>query len=240
MSKGSILIVEDYKEISQMLADFLTAHEYDVECAYDGRRASELLKNHTYSIVLMDLMLPYKSGDVLIGELREKSQTPVIVLSAKSQVETRLEVLRMGADDYILKPFDLDEVLVRIEVVLRRSGSALKDEKKEESVLCCGDLKLYTEQHRVTYGQQNIALTAKEMHLLQLFLQQPERTYTKANLYEAVWNDVYYYEDNTINVHLSNLRSKLKKATGQEFVETVWGIGYRLKKQQEEKYVDSN
>lgn len=240
MSKGRILIVEDYKEISQMLADFLMAHDYEVECAYDGKRASELLKKNTYKVVLMDLMLPYKSGDVLIGELREHSQTPVIVLSAKSQVETRLEVLRMGADDYILKPFDLDEVLVRIEVVLRRSGDMENTDSKQEKVLCCGDLKLYPDQHRVTYGQQNVALTAKEMHLLQLFLQQPERTYTKANLYEAVWNDVYYYEDNTINVHLSNLRSKLKKATGQEFVETVWGIGYRLKKQQEEKYVDSN
>ena len=178
MSKGSILIVEDYKEISQMLADFLTAHEYEIECAYDGRQASELIKKNTYTLVLMDLMLPYKSGDVLIGELREKSQTPVIVLSAKSQVETRLEVLRMGADDYILKPFDLDEVMVRIEVVLRRSSLSTKDEKKEESVLCCGELKLYTEQHRVTYGQENIALTAKEMHLLQLFLEQPEKTYT--------------------------------------------------------------
>ena len=133
----------------------------------------------------------------------------------------------------------MDEVLVRIEVVLRRSGLADKAEAEEEKVLSCGDLKLYTEQNRVAYGQQRISLTAKEMHLLQLFLEQPEKTYTKANLYETVWNDVYYYEDNTINVHLSNLRSKLKKATGQEFVETVWGIGYRLKKQ-EEPYVDGN
>ncbi len=230
MSKGRILVVEDYKEISQMLSDFLTAHDYEVECAVDGRQASELLKKNTYAIVLMDLMLPYKSGDVLIGELREYSDTPVIVLSAKSQVETRLEVLRMGADDYILKPFDLDEVLVRIEVVLRRSGLADKAVTGEEKVLSCGDLKFYPEQNRVVYGQQPIALTAKEMQLLKLFLEQPEKTYTKANLYETVWNDVYYYEDNTINVHLSNLRSKLKIATGQEFIETVWGIGYRLKK----------
>ena len=145
MSKGHILIVEDYKEISQMLPDYLKAHEYEVECAYDGRQASELIKKNTYTLVLMDLMLPYKSGDVLIGEFRKKSQTPVIVLSAKSRVETRLEVLRMGADDYILKPFDLDEVLVRIEVVLRRSGVTQDSEKNTGYMIHQAILKTLSE-----------------------------------------------------------------------------------------------
>ncbi len=241
MSKGRILIVEDYKEISQMLADFLTAQEYEVECAYDGKKASELLKQNSYAIVLMDLMLPYKSGDILIKELREHSQTPVICLSAKSQVETRLEVLRMGADDYILKPFDLDEVLVRMEVVMRRTKVAAKNASKIEENECLqeGQLMLFPQKNQATYEGTVLALTAKELKLLQLFLGQPDKTFTKANLYESVWNDTYYYEDNTINVHMSNLRSKLKKATGKDYIETVWGIGYRLKKQ-EEPYVDGN
>ncbi len=233
MDKGRILIVEDYKDISQMLQEFLSKHGYEVECAYDGKSASKMLKQNTYTLVLMDLMLPYKSGDVLIGELREHSQTPVICLSAKSRVETRLEVLRMGADDFILKPFDLDEVLVRIEVVLRRSNqpeTEYSGQEKSEQMLTCGELCLYPEQHRVTYRGENLALTSKELKLLELLMKEPDKTFTKANLYESVWNDVYYYEDNTINVHLSNLRSKLKKATGQEYIETVWGIGYRLKK----------
>lgn len=233
MDKGRILIVEDYKDISRMLQEFLSEHGYEVECAYDGKSASKMLKQNTYTLVLMDLMLPYKSGDVLIGELREHSQTPVICLSAKSRVETRLEVLRMGADDFILKPFDLDEVLVRIEVVLRRSNqpeTEYSGQEKSERMLTCGELCLYPEQHRVTYRGENLALTSKELKLLELLMKEPDRTFTKANLYESVWNDVYYYEDNTINVHLSNLRSKLKKATGQEYIETVWGIGYRLKK----------
>ncbi|MBQ8188706.1 MAG: response regulator transcription factor [Lachnospiraceae bacterium] len=233
MNKGRILVVEDYKEISRMLYDFLTEHGYVVECAYDGKMASEMLKKNSYTLVLMDLMLPYKSGDVLIGELREHSQTPVICLSAKSRVETRLEVLRMGADDFILKPFDLDEVLVRIEVVLRRSNqpeTEYSGQEKSEQMLTCGELCLYPEQHRVTYRGENLALTSKELKLLELLMKEPDKTFTKANLYESVWNDVYYYEDNTINVHLSNLRSKLKKATGLEYIETVWGIGYRLKK----------
>lgn len=237
MDKGKILIVEDHKDISDLLKTFLIEHEYMVECAYDGQEASNLLKEREYTLVLMDLMLPYKGGDTLIEELRTHSDTPVICLSAKSGMETRLEMLRMGADDYILKPFDLDEVLVRIEVVLRRSGAAKKQDMGQADgkgdVLCCGDLRMYPEENRLEYQGRNISLTWKEYELLHLFLEQPTKTFTKANLYESVWKDTYYFEDNTINVHLSNLRSKLKKATGQDYIDTVWGVGYRLKGEQE-------
>ena len=227
MSK-KVLIVEDDKEISSILQTFLEQKGYEVWMAWDGHVATGMMKEQEYDLILMDLMLPFKSGERLIKELREYSQTPVIVLSAKTMLETRLEVLRLGADDYILKPFDLEEVLVRMEVVLRRSGTG-EGETKVADVLSCGELKYFQTENRVIYAGQEIALTAKEMHLLRLFLENPEKVFTKANLYEAVWNDVYYYEDNTINVHISNLRNKLKKATGQDFVETVWGIGYRLK-----------
>ena len=120
MNEYTILIVEDNREISDMLSAFLTENGYQTECAYNGREAALCLKNKEYTLILMDLMLPYRSGNDLIKELRTRSNVPVICLSAKSGMETRLEVLRMGADDYILKPFDLNEVLVRIEVVLRR------------------------------------------------------------------------------------------------------------------------
>lgn len=223
-----ILIVEDHKEISDLLVSYLSAHGYEVVCAYDGRHASVLLSQNEYDLVLMDLMLPYKSGTDLIKELRLHSNTPVICLSAKSALETRLEVLKMGADDYILKPFDLDEVLVRMEVVLRRSGTS--DNKDESTnILTAGSLVFDLDANSVTYNDINIPLTAKELKLLELFMKSPQKTYTKANLYESVWNDTYYYEDNTINVHMSNLRSKLKKATGKDIVTTVWGVGYKLK-----------
>lgn len=229
MSREKVLIVEDNRDISDMLAAFLTENGYETECAYDGRTASECLQSGAYAIVLMDLMLPYMSGETLIRELREHSDTPVICLSAKSGMETRLEVLRMGADDYILKPFDLNEVLVRLEVVLRRSRQADAENAQKDTCLTCGGLRFDTANHRVEYGGRTISLTAKEMQILQLMLAHPTKTFTKANLYETVWNDVYYYEDNTINVHVSNLRNKLKKATGHDYIETVWGIGYRLK-----------
>lgn len=227
MSK-KVLIVEDDKEINNILRTFLEQKGYEVWTALDGHVATQQMNEREYDLILMDLMLPFKSGERLIKELREKSQTPVIVLSAKTMLETKLEVLRLGADDYILKPFDLEEVLVRMEVVLRRSGTG-EGETKAADILSCGELTYFLTENRVTFASQEIALTAKEMHLLRLFLENPEKVFTKANLYEAVWNDVYYYEDNTINVHISNLRNKLKKATGQDFVETVWGIGYRLK-----------
>lgn len=227
MSK-KVLIVEDDKEINNILQTFLEQKGYEVWSALDGHVATQEMNEREYDLILMDLMLPFKSGERLIKELREKSQTPVIVLSAKTMLETKLEVLRLGADDYILKPFDLEEVLVRMEVVLRRSSTG-EGETKAADILSCGELTYFLTENRVTFASQEIALTAKEMHLLRLFLENPEKVFTKANLYEAVWNDVYYYEDNTINVHISNLRNKLKKATGQDFVETVWGIGYRLK-----------
>lgn len=220
-----ILIVEDDKEISTMLASFLEQKDYEVWVALDGREATARFAEREYDLILMDLMLPFKSGEQLIKELRQSADTPVVVLSAKTMMETKLEVLRLGADDYILKPFDLNEVLVRMEVVLRRSG---KSAQKEEG-LVCGGLRYSSTENSVTYEGREITLTAKEMLLLKLFLENPKKVYTKANLYESVWNDVYYYEDNTINVHISNLRNKLKKATGQDYIETVWGIGYRLK-----------
>ena len=226
-----VLIVEDDGEIRGLLTNFLSENDFEVNEAKDGKVASDFIANEKYDIILMDMMLPFKSGDVLIRELRDskdkaKSVTPVIVLSAKTMKDTRLEVLRMGADDYIIKPFDLDEVLVRIEVVLRRSESV---DEPSPATLEYNGLVLDTENLSVTFEGNTLKLTSKELQLLELFLKNPQKTFTKANLYEAVWEDTYYYEDNTINVHMSNLRSKLKKATGGEFIETVWGIGYKLK-----------
>lgn len=230
MSK-TVMIIEDNREINRMLSSYLKEKGYGVIDIYDGNIASSALKEKSYDLVIMDLMLPGRGGDELIRELRGYSKVPVIVLSAKSMVETRIEMLKSGADDYIIKPFDLDEVLVRIEAVLRRvSGGEFEE---AENILSNGELILYTEEMRVTYKSENIALTSKEIKILEMLLRYPQKTYSKANLYEAVWNDEYLYEDNTINVHVSNLRNKLKKATGNDYVETVWGIGYRLKEWKE-------
>ena len=222
--KYKIAVIEDDREINNILFRLLTDSGYEAVQAFDGSEASRLLKAKNFDLVLMDLMLPYKSGERLIAEIRENSQTPVIVISAKSMMETKLEVLRLGADDYIIKPFDIDEVLVRIEVVLRRTAGSQHSDSLE-----VGGIVLNNTENSVTIDGTAVRLTAKELMLLRLFMEHPQKVYTKAELYESVWNDTYYYEDNTINVHVSNLRSKLKKAGGRDCIDTVWGIGYRLK-----------
>lgn len=226
MNAKTILIVEDNHEISDMLAAFLTENGYITECAYNGRDALSLLRNKEYTLILMDLMLPYINGEDLIAELRKKSITPVICLSARSGMETRLEVLRMGADDYILKPFDLNEVLVRMEVVLRRSGVK---KTAGDNRITYKNMILDADNNCAFMKGEPLSLTAKELAILQLFLKYPHKTFSKANIYESIWQEPYFYEDNTLNVHMSNLRNKLKKADpNAEYIETVWGIGYRL------------
>lgn len=227
MSKIKILIIEDDRDIHKLLGDFLKNNNFQVYDAYDGREASYKLRQEEYDIVLMDLMLPHVSGEELIANYRKFSKVPVVVLSAKSEQDTKLEVLRIGADDYIIKPFDLDEVLVRLQVVLRRINMDINEEIDNQ--ISYNDLVMDANNKQLFYKDAEVSLTATELQLLELLMTHPRKTFSKANLYEAVWQDTYYYEDNTINVHMSNLRNKLKKATSIDYIETVWGIGYRMK-----------
>lgn len=229
MQEKTVLIVEDNREISDMLAAFLSKSGYGTACAYNGLEAAGMLKKGEYAVVLLDLMLPYVGGGDLLAGLRSRSDTPVICLSAKSDMETRLAMLRMGADDYILKPFDLHEVLVRIEVVLRRGRRGSGREEAAQNRLQHGDLVLDVENGYAAVKGSPLKLTAKEFAILRLLLENPGKTFSKANLYETIWQETYFYEDNTLNVHMSNLRNKLKKADAEkEYIETVWGIGYCL------------
>ena len=221
---AKIALIEDEPDIRKMLSGFLIKNGCTVCEAPDGTTAAKLLAEGNFDLILMDLMLPGISGEHLIADLRTHSDTPVIVISAKSMLETRLEVLRLGADDYILKPFDLSEVLVRMEVVLRRAGRT-----QLPKMLRVGRLTLYPAENRACWEEAPLNLTAKEFQLLLLFMEHPKKVYSKANLYESVWNEEYCFEDNTVSVHVSNLRAKLKKASGCDLIETVWGIGYRLK-----------
>ena len=222
-----IAIIEDDREISNILSSFLNDNGYETVTAYDGEKGLDMLAREAPDLLLLDLMLPVKGGGDIIKELRRYSDIPVIVISAKSMLETRLEMLKTGADDYIIKPFDLSEVLVRIEVLIRRINSTRKEN------LTNGRLAFNISDNTVSIDGVQLNLTAKEHIILRLLMEHPSKVFTKAELYRFAWNEDYLYEDNTINVHVSNLRSKLKKASpsGFDYIETVWGIGYKLREE---------
>ena len=226
---AKILIVEDDKEIGRLLFAYLRQQGYDAIIAENGLNALAVLHDRQdIDLVLLDLMLPLRSGDVVLTKLREFSDTPVIVLSAKDTVQTKIDVIRMGADDYITKPFDLDEVAVRIEAVLRRTEKGPEAGSQEK--LRYKDMLMDCNAKTVTIKGDTLVLTSKEYGILELMLRNPTKLFSKANLFESVWKEPYFNEDSTLKVHMSNLRNKIKRyAEEEEYIETVWRMGYRLK-----------
>jgi len=221
-----ILIIEDDLEICNLLKEFLQESGYVVKTVCSGIGGMKEIKNSTFNLVILDLMLPFKSGDEILREMRTFLDTPVIVVSAKDTVHTKVDLLRLGADDYVTKPFDLNELLARIESNLRRCST---NESLEKSILTYKDIILNTEQKKVTVSETTLVLTLKEYEILLLLLKHPQKVFSKANLFESVWNEEYFSEDNTLNVHISNIRSKLKSANpNEDYIETIWGMGYKL------------
>ena len=223
-----ILIVEDNKDVNTMLAEVLTDEKYEVDSAYTGIEGLKKIKDQEYDLILLDIMLPYKSGDEILKEVREFSDVPIIIISAKDMIGTKIELLKMGADDYITKPFDLEEVIARVETNLRRS----KRREATEKVFRYKDLVLDGNAKRITVNNIELELTAKECLIIELLLKSRGRVFTKANLYETIWQDTYLGDDNAVKTHISNLRSKLKNANpDNEYIETVWGLGFRMYKE---------
>ncbi len=227
MEQTKILVVEDDREINSMLCEMLDENGYAAEGAFTGMEGLSRLRSGSYDLLILDLMLPYKSGDAVLQELRSFSSLPAIVISAKDTVQNKLDLFRLGADDYLTKPFDLDEVLVRVEAVLRRCGSS-KTQRAPE-ILQAGKLAVDTESKTASVDGQELVLTAKEYGILELLMRYPHKVFSKANLFESIWNEEYACEDNTLNVHMSNLRNKLKASDPEtEYIKTVWGMGYRM------------
>lgn len=223
-----ILIVEDNKDVNTMLTEVLVSKGYEVCSVYTGTEGMKEIKLKDYDLIILDIMLPYKSGDVILKELREFSDVPVIIISAKDMVGTKIELLKMGADDYITKPFDLDEVVARVETNLRRS----QRKGRVDKVIQYKDMVFDNNAKRITVDNIELDLTAKEYQIIELLLINRGKVFTKANLYETIWQDSYLGDDNSVKTHISNLRSKLKIASPEnEYIETVWGLGYRLYKE---------
>ncbi len=222
-----ILVVEDDDHINRLLCTILEGAGYDCRAAFSGSEAMLWAEKYEYDLVLLDLMLPGLSGEEFIQRVRGNKTMPIIVLSAKVAVDDRVNVLRLGADDFIPKPFDNDEVLARVEAQLRRSRRF--SQSGGGAVLTCGALTLDRESHLAAVDGQELSLTSREFAILALLMEHPTRAFSRAQIYEQVWGEEFIGDDNTVNVHISNLRSKLAKAApGQEFIKTVWGIGFKL------------
>lgn len=223
-----ILVIEDDQEINNLLCKALQDNGFIPVSALTGMQGLAYLKSETFDLVLLDLMLPFKSGDAILQELRKFTNIPVVIISAKELTQTKIDLLRLGADDYITKPFDLDEVIARVEANLRRSNTSWSE---VNNIFKYKDIKIDLSSKQVVVNGQEIALTATELKILELFIQNPQKVFSKSNLFESIWNEEYAINDNTLNVHISRLRHKLKEVGSEkEYIETLWGLGYRLVK----------
>lgn len=245
MSKNfKLLVVEDDNDINKLLKTILSKQGYEVDSAFSGTEAILLVKLNKYDLILLDLMLPGINGEEVIQNIRKKYNLPIIVLSAKGTIEDKVNVFDLGADDYITKPFERLELLVRVSSQLRRyykfnsnDISKYNNDKiannenqnnNENNIITIDELKLNINSMTLSINDNNIYLTAHEYKIIQLLLSNPNKVYSKDKLYELVWKNNYYGEDNTVSVHVSNIRKKLLKYTNKEYIKTVWGIGYKL------------
>lgn len=220
-----ILIVEDDTNINNLLREALSKEGYSCEQAFSGTEAKLLLnmQKHGYALVLLDLMLPGISGEAVLEEIRKKGNLPVIVLTAKDSLDEKVEVL---TSDYITKPFEIREVLARVQVQLRR-----KEEKETgiERDLSFKDMVLNRDTFQVRIDGRILSkITKQEFAILELLLRNPKQVFSKEDIFEYAWDEPYMGETKTLDVHISNIRKKIKQVTSDEYIETVWGIGYRL------------
>ena len=224
--KKTILIIEDDADISQLLYTALSKAGYDAVQAYSGTEGKMLLgmKEKRFALILLDLMLPGISGEELLSFIRSDSDIPVIVLTAKDELDDKISVLIGGADDYITKPFEIPEVLARIQVQLRH---AVKEQESDR--LTYRDMVLdRTTRHVMIGGSPLPKITKQEFAILELLIRHPKQVYSKEDIFEYAWEEPYIGETKTLDVHISNIRKKIKAVSSDEYIETVWGIGYRL------------
>lgn len=250
-----ILIVEDDVNINNLINEALRKKNYECTQAFSGSEALLAIKMSEFDLMILDLMLPGANGEDVLRQIRSTNNIPVIVVSAKDELDTKVDVLAMGADDYITKPFEIKELEARVAVCLRRSrfndsdlnqgkqNQSLKQledsdensnfnkansEKIQEDIITYKELTIHKRNYEVRIGENRLPLTRQEFRILELLLSYPGKVFTKQEIYDYAWEEYYVGVDKTINVHISNIRGKLKKYTDKEYIETVWGIGFKM------------
>lgn len=219
--KQKILIVDDDNNIAELISLYLTKECYDTRIVNDGEEALKAFASFAPNLILLDLMLPGLSGEEILPLIKG---IPVIVVSAKAEVSDKVELLLNGACDYITKPFDTAELLARLTVQLRMAESA----PASVSVLCFRTIRLDTASHSVTVADTPVRLTQTEYAILKLLMQNPSQVITKTLILERISEDTPDCTESSLKVHISNLRKKLKAVDGNDYIEAVWGIGFKL------------
>ncbi len=225
METKRILIVEDDSEINKLLSIIISEMGHDFVAAYSGTEGLLQLENNDFNLVLLDLMLPGMVGIEVLSEIRKKSSIPVIIISAKSGIEDKVKLLKIGADDYMTKPIERAEVEARIEVQLRREVNFRHDDM---DLIKYKEISIDNNKRKVSLDGVDVELTNSEYDILLLMVQRPGHAFSKSEIYTGIWNGPYLGDDNTISVHISNIRKKFAKITSTEYIKTIWGIGFKL------------
>ena len=221
--KQKILVVDDEKIIVKGIKFSLEQDDIEVDTAYDGAQALEMVHKNDYDMILLDVMLPKMDGFEACRNIREFSKVPIIMLTARSDDMDKIAGLENGADDYIVKPFNIMEVKARIKAILRRTGT--RDDAS--AIIESGDLKLYTDSRRVFIEGREINLTAKEFEVLELLVNNPNKVFSREKLLEMIWGNDYPGDARTVDVHIRRLREKIESTPSKpRYVHTKWGVGY--------------
>ena len=222
-----ILVVDDEKTLVKGIKFNLENEGYEVECAYDGAAAVELARNNRFDLLILDVMMQEVDGLEACMRIREFSNVPIIMLTAKSEDADKLMGFECGADDYLTKPFNILELKARVRALLRRAAGV---QRQQGSVLTAGDLSLNTEERVAIRGGKTVDLTAKEYDLIELLMRNPRRVYSRENLMNVVWGYTYAGDYRTVDVHIRRLREKLEQDPAEpEHIMTKWGVGYYFK-----------
>jgi len=229
-SNIKILVVEDDREINTFINKVLLQEGFDVIQAYDGKNAmDEFQFDGEFQLIILDLMIPYIDGFEIIRRIRQKSNVPILVISAKNTEMDKVSAISIGADDYIVKPFSINEFVVRVKALLRRYIYFNKEESDSEVIINFKDLVVDMRGYTIVKKDELLKVTPIEFEILKLFLLNPKKVFTKSQIYDSVWGRDIIRSDNTVMVHIKRLRDKIEdNPNNSEYIKTVWGIGYKL------------
>ncbi|OZB97682.1 response regulator transcription factor [Paenibacillus sp. XY044] len=225
----NIMVVDDDKEIANLISIYLQNEGFHVICAYHGEEALELLNQHPVDLIVLDVMMPKLNGLEVCRQVRENESTiPILMLSAKTEDMDKILGLMTGADDYMIKPFNPLELTVRVKTLLRRSFQYNEPKEQTDSTLRIHDVEINRTSHKVTARGTDVQLTGREFDILHLLASHPGRVFSAEEIFQRVWKEKYYVSNNTVMVHISNLRDKLEKELGYKLIQTMWGVGYKI------------